>query len=361
MKNFDKYEFNGFTYIKDYDSENPAAQIGHNIEKPQFIYKFFGLTEYSLDALKNNYLYASHPIELNDILDSSPFLLFTSEPIKFERYKVFFGDVLTKEELETFFEEDCNNEQLCKGYISQVYDVATNLFGIISTTGKENNPLMWPHYTQEKGFQIKFRTENLENNIKLKLNENEIFLGLFPANYVDKIAPIDINDFKTFLVPLYYAATIKSDQWKYENEWRFLIGKQNMGVPYSKSGLVQRNDYFVKKENRYAYYDKELIEEICLGMNFFNAREFEIEWKNDKEIQVKIIKENNWQYENQKGLLNEILENFSDKLYLSGVKYELDENDKHFLIRTKEKIEITLIDDQNYLLRRTDQIIKIID
>lgn len=362
MNNLEKYEFNDFKYVKDYNSSDHKAIIEHNKEKPENIYKFYAISKFSIDALINGYFYASHPIELNDSLDCSPFLWYTSEPIDIAQYKRLWGNILSEKELNDYFKGDCNKENLCKGFISNVYDTATNLFGVISTTGKENNPLMWPHYTQEKGFQIKFKTSELEKSIESKITKDEEYLGLYPINYTQKLSPIDISSFKTMLVPLYYATNIKSKQWEYEDEWRFLVGKQNMGVPYTKSGFTQREDYIVDKSNRYVFYDKRLVDEICFGHNFFNAREFEIEWLDDKNIRVKLKEiESNWEFKNQVLLLDYIVENLNDKLYYSGLKYELDENEKHFLIRTKEKLEISKQDDDSFIITRTNEIIKLMN
>ena len=106
-------------------------------------------------------------------------------------------------------------------------------------------------------------------------------------------------------IPFYYSVTVKIDTWEYEDEWRFLIGKQQMGVPYSKSGFSPREDYLVKKENRYTYYDKSIVKEITLGMNFFNGRDFEIKRVNDKIINVKPKEiESNWEFKSQQKLLD---------------------------------------------------------
>lgn len=362
MKKIEEYEFNGFKYIKDHLAKDDRCIIKHDRAKPDNIFKFYSLSKLNIDALEKGYIYASHPLELNDCLDSSPFLLYSSQTIDYDFYQRLFSSVMTENELESFYKDDCSKESRCKGYISTVYELSSNLFGIISTTGKENNPLMWPHYTQEKGFQIKFNTQELETSIESKLTKDEDYLGIFPINYSEKLSPIDVSMFQTLFIPLYYATNIKSKLWEYEDEWRILVGKQNMGVPYSKAGLASRKDYFVKKENRYVYYDKNIIEEICLGVNFFSKSEFEIEWLNDKQFKVKPKKvKENWNYQNQLSLLNYISENLEQKLYYSGIKYELDKNEKLYLIRTKEKLKIVKETNESFILERTDEIIKLMD
>ncbi|MBO9584421.1 MAG: DUF2971 domain-containing protein [Flavobacterium sp.] len=350
------YQFNGFTYLKNYAPSDESPIIEHGKSKPENIFKYYSLTKYSVDALMNGYLYASHPIELNDLLDSSPFLFFTSEKLDFVLYEKLYGPVVqSKEELDKIYEDDANRERLCQSYISTMWQVATNLFGIISTSENEFSPLMWPYYTQEKGFQIKFTTEKLEKSIQQKFPKNEQYIGLYPVNYVEKLAPIDISPFKSLLVPLYYSTNIKAQSWNYENEWRLLVSKQNMGVPYSKRGLNIQKDYHIDKKNRYVYYDKEIVEEITLGVDFFNSRDFEIEWLDSQNIKVKTLKsDSNWEYESLNLFMDYVFQNLKDRLFYSGVKYELDENGVHYLVRTKEKMEIEKVEENTFVLTRTN-------
>lgn len=350
------YHYNGFTYLKNYSPNIDSPIIEHDKIKPQNIFKYYSLSKYSVDALINGYLYASHPIELNDLLDSSPFLLYTSKKLDFDLYENLYAPVLENiEDIIKIYEEDANKENLCKGYISTMWEVSTNLFGIISTSENEFSPLMWPHYTQEKGFQLKFNTEKLEKSIQKKFPEHEQYIGLYPVNYTEKLSPIDVSPFQSLLVPFYYASNIKSKDWNYEKEWRIIVSKQNMGVPYSKRGFNIREDYHVDKKNRYVYYDNELVEEITLGVDFFNSRDFEVKWLDDKNIKVKALKtDSNWEFESQNLFMNYIFQNLKDKLFYSGLKYELDEENVHYLVRTKEKLEIERVEENTYILTRTN-------
>ena len=356
----EKYTFNNFTYLKNYDSGETTIQ--HDKTKPENIFKFYSLSKFSTDALVKGYFYASHPIELNDSFDSSKFLMYASQKLDYEFYERLLKEDLTKEEIVDLYNKDISNEHLCTWYISNHFDIATNLFGIISTTAKENNILMWPHYTQETGFQIKFKTQKLEDSLKEKLTAEEEYLGLFPINYCGKLSPIDISAYRAMYVPIYYVTNVKTDKWSYEDEWRFLVGKQNMGVPYSKSGLDQREDYFVRKENRYVFYDRTLVEEITVANNFFNGRNFEIKWLDAINVSIKPKKvKNNWEYESQILFLDYVVEHLSDKFYHSGTKYELDKDEAIILIRTKEKMNIKKEDDGSFLLTRTNEYIKFMD
>ena len=350
------YKYNGFTYKEVTANDGLTCEIIHNILKPESIYKFYSISTFSVDALMKGYLYASHPYELNDSLDSSIFLIGARERLDFSFYEKFLGEAFeTKEELLKFYEEENVAGYYSHGYISMFLETISNIFGVISLTGVDKNELMWPHYTQEKGFQIKFNTKKLELSMQKHAGDGNCH-GLFPINYTDKLNPIDFSDFKNPTIPFYYATSIKSSKWHYEHEWRFLISKPQMGVPCSKSGLDPRKDYEGIKGNRYAFYDKDLVEEITLGHNFFTGREFAINKTNDSSFIVEPIDgKKNWNYKSHVDLLNYIESNLKDRLFYSGRKYEFDDNNVPYLTRTKERLEIEKVDVSKYKLTRTNE------
>lgn len=354
------FTYNGFTYKEQGNRKNDGVDIIHSKPYPDKVHKFYPINSYSVDALINGCFYASHTFELNDYLDSSPFLWYASNPLTFDFYERFLGKDLTLDQLKEFYKADISRESLCKGYISKFWEVISNLCGIISLTSVENSILMWPHYTQEKGFQLTFNATALEVSLNDKIGNEECF-GMFPMNYSTDLNPIDITEFDSMHIPFFYATNIKSNKWEYEQEWRFLIGKPMMGVPYSKIGLNTNPDFITSPENRYAYYDKVLVEQITLGMNFFTTQYFYLEWTEDGK-QFKVLpknSKNNRNYESHKKLLIYLYNNLKDKIYHSGIKYELDENGKHFLIRTKERLDIERVDCDTYIFTRTEDLIKI--
>lgn len=352
-----EYKYNGFKYLDNHSPSIENSIIKHDKKKPENIFKYYALSKYSVDALVNGYLYASHPIELNDLLDGSPFLLYTSEKLEFKLYEKFLGEVFNGDmnKLKRFYEEDTNNENLCREYLGTLWEVTTNLFGVISTSENEFSALMWPHYTQEKGFQIKFNTDNLERSIQNNFPADEQYIGLYPINYTERLQPIDVSPYQSLIIPAYYATNIKSIHWDYENEWRMIVSKKNMGVPYTKRGLTRKEDYFVDKKNRYVYYDNNIVEEITFGVDFFNKRDFEVNWLDHQNFKVKPLKsDSNWEFDSLNLIMDYIFKNLKDKLFYSGIKYELDEETGYYLIRTKEKLEIEKLEENTYVLTRTD-------
>ncbi|MDP2089482.1 MAG: DUF2971 domain-containing protein [Flavobacteriaceae bacterium] len=351
----EKHVLNGFSYIQNFE-ELKGTTIEHSLKRPENIFKFYSFSKYSVDSILKGYFYASHPFDLNDTFDSTKFLMATSKKLDYVYYENLLKGILSKEQIEDFYQKDNeSDEHKGRNYIDKLWDVATNLFGIISTTSSEYNLLMWPHYTQENGFQIKLNSEKLEESIKQNLTLEEDYLGFFPINYCKNLRVIDISDYQAMFIPIYYVTNVKTEKWKYEEEWRFLVGKQNMGVPYSKVGLLPRKDHFVKTENRYVKYNPNLIEEITVGHNFFNARRFDIKWLDAITIQISLkSKETNSDYETESLFLDFISKSLSDKFYHCGRKFEFI--DSHLsLIPTKEKLIVKKETEGIYLLTRTEK------
>jgi hypothetical protein len=358
--NKDSFTFNGFTYKKQGLDKNSGAVITHDKTYPKYVHKFYPISKYSVDAIINGYFYASHTNDINDVLDSSPFLWFASTPLTLDFYERFLDNDIPKDILLKFYEDDISSDNLCKGYISKYFEVISNIFGVISLTSDDSGTLMWSHYTQEKGFQITLNATALEASLNEKIERGECF-GMFPINYTSNLNPIDIYGFNSMHIPFFYATNVKSNKWEYEQEWRFLIGKPMMGVPNSKIGLNTTKDFVTSPKNRYTFYDRGLVEQITLGMNFFTAQDFNLEWSDDrKQFKVSPKKaKNSCNYESHKKLLIYIYKNLKDKIYHSGTKYELDEKGVHFLIRTKERLDIEKVGWDTYIFKRTEDLIKI--
>jgi hypothetical protein len=352
-----EYEYNGFTYKEVPTEQNErTCDIIHDIAKPESIYKFYSVSNFSVEALKLGYLYASHPYELNDTLDSSIFLIGCKQRIDYSYYKQLLGQAYRDEkDLLEFYESENVEGYYSHGYIKFFWDLISNIFGVISLIATDKNELMWPHYTQEKGYQIKFNTGKLEASVSEKEGHDRCH-GLFPINYTEKLNPIDFSDFPNPTIPFFYATNVKSSKWEYEQEWRFLISKQQMGVPNTKAGLSTEQDYVGIQGNRRAFYDRSLVEEITLGHAFFTQKDFEIQRDEEQIITIKPLEsENHWNFKNYTELLDYIHTHLSDKLFHSGRKYEFDEDGMPYLTRTKERMEIKKVGENRYELKRTNE------
>ena len=63
------FEGNKFKYTEN-GIEYPTDKV-----LPNELYKYYAFNKYSIDAFVNNYLFFSHPDMLNDLIDSTKFLL----------------------------------------------------------------------------------------------------------------------------------------------------------------------------------------------------------------------------------------------------------------------------------------------
>ncbi|WP_417601664.1 DUF2971 domain-containing protein [Owenweeksia hongkongensis] len=339
------YHHNGFVYKQTDALKN---SIGHDKKLPDNLFKYYSLSKKSVDAIINGELYASHPFDLNDVFDCSHNLWYANKPIKFENYEWFYDKVLDKEEVIKVFEQD--SRQGHRKFIVEFWTLLSDKFGIISMSGQESDLLMWPHYSGEYGFQVKFSARKLEKDITEGRNA-----VLTPVNYVDKLEMIDVSERDSFIVPFIYSTNIKYKNWSYENEWRFLVEGKGMGIPYSKVGFETiLEDHKGNDGARLIKYEVDLQEEITLGKHFFNPRRFVYNKMEDengvKTIQVKVRECD--ESANLIGLLDHI--SFHEKLrgnvFLTGHYLVFEDVITPYIERGKEKVSLTKIGEGEYSL-----------
>ena len=136
-----------------------------------------------------------------------------------------------------------------------------------------------------------------------------------------------------------------------------------MGVPYSKASFSTRKDYETDIKNRYINYDSSVIEEITLGMNFINGKDFEIHNIEKSDMRIKPLNSNVDSLE-ETGNLIKFLNYLIDskiQVYYSGVKYENNSQDEICLVRTKELIQLSYGEDGYYIFRRTNDVKILLD
>ncbi len=340
------YEHNGFLYL-----ENPVngEYIKHDKNKPENLYKYYGMSKYSVEALIKGYLYASHPFDLNDTLDSNFSLLIAS------KVEERFHDVLYRN-LQNKPERNYNEIEDRKAFVHDLYNDFSTKFGVVSLTGDATNDLVWPHYTQEQGFQIMFNTQELEKSLKENLLDGEDYLGVYPINYCDVLKTIDIGYFKNLFPPFFYFTNVKMKCWSYENEWRLVVSRGNMYFPHTKLGLSRGQD-FGDIKSRFFYYDKSLAERFVVVKNFFYARSFYVVLELPSIFKVKpkepkCTNEVNY----HKDFLDYIVENFSDKFYLSDTEGLTQDDGNYVIRRVTRRFGVVKNSEGFYVLTRTEMI-----
>lgn len=293
-------KINGFKYLSD--------RIIHpkTMKCPKYIYKYYSLSDYNMDAFLNGYLFASHPLQLNDIKDSRHNLFrFSKKPDK------IFYEAFRHPEL---YEKDDDVGNMIKKYF---WKEETKNFGIVSLSTLDKNILMWPHYTQEKGFMIQFKSEELLSSIRQN-NQLEVF-QFSPMNYMNNLVPIYIKpNIEELKIAIYYMVNVKDEIWNYENEWRLFVARNGMWPPLEHPYYSDFNkeEHCGGENKRQLFYDKEKsIEKVVWGSDFIYLISESVEEQNDW-IKFK-LKDG---YKKELIVLQQIEKRYSDKFYISFLR-----------------------------------------
>ncbi|AZB34254.1 DUF2971 domain-containing protein [Chryseobacterium bernardetii] len=337
-----EFQYKNFIYILD-ENNNHVVETIPDIPIPSKIYKYYSISENSMNALEELKLYSTHPFLFNDSIDSSELLL-DFKNISEERYISFFNRMLTPEEFnkydwkENYVEDKDDN---FNGIRNFTYANFSRNYGLISLTTVPFNILMWSHYTSETGFVIGFETQSLLSDIKYNKDINNYCFR--PIQYVDKVEKIDMfhSRFSTPDVPFLYITTVKRDNWQYEDEWRLSIYKNSMDIPFGK--LYPAMKTYPGKEDRFFRYQKESIESISLGKHFFNGSNCELTKEGNIFVLHKRFDENKESDERFINFVNHLINNYNDKLYMSG---ELERG--NILLRSLGRIKIEKISEKEY-------------
>lgn len=280
MKEDYVFEFNGFKYSKN------GIQYPNEIQFPSHLFKYYSINENSLDSFNNNYLYFSHPYQLNDILDCSPYIL-NFEGLSRDDYEGFFKYLSKFNGFDNnliFSFADAKNENFNQ-FREIIYTLRMSNIGILSLTENPFNKLMIPHYTNERGFILDFDSNKIAEFLKLLYGNDNV--SFFPMNYVKNIEPINFsktiiktetikNDRRilevNYNIPISYISNIKDNVWGYENEWRVLLKKSGLGI-------IHRPDNFnsntkIDYEKRKIIYEKKCLNRVLLSQMFFNNNMF---------------------------------------------------------------------------------------
>lgn len=218
---------------------------------PNSLFKFYALSENSLNALENGYLYGSHPNQLNDLFDCHTKLI---EIDQFEVILDFFGTEYSEAILREQFEN--NDEELLQRTSVNFREIMYRYFGIISLTSNPNNIQMWSYYNDHKGFLVEIDPEGLEFD----------YSGPFPINYRENPNTVKVSEFGT--AAILYQSAIKDIHWQHEEEWRIIAS--------SKEALESKGFKTLEKLDgipREFHYSKDAIKTVALGNRFFTYDE----------------------------------------------------------------------------------------
>ena len=190
---------------------------------PTRLYKYFSLTAYNVDAIKDSYLYLNNPSEFNDPFDCTYNLI-----------------------------EEKQIRPVDGSYVPTQNNVGNK--GICCFSTVENNPLMWPHYTNSyKGFSIRFKPD-----FKIHLDSGMENHRLMRVIYSRK--PNKVSEKMPFANS--YQLGIKLKHWSYENEWRLVVDKKDNSfrkLRYPKDNILE----FIFGYRFFESTDKKEVELRC--------------------------------------------------------------------------------------------------
>lgn len=329
-----EFEYENFKYILD-ENNNHIVETNPKRENPKSIFKYYAFSENSIDALKKGYLYATHPFLFNDSIDSSELIL-NFKNLTLERFIGFYKRFLIPEEFSKYDFPKVYEEDKIKNFYNMrnfFYTTFSRNLGLISLTTKPFNILMWSHYTNEKGFTVELQTKEFIEDLK----KNNLDLNNYcfrPVQYVKDVEFIEMfnEKFSTPDVPFLYMTTVKREEWKYEDEWRLSVYKNDMGIPFST--FLPGSQNYEGKNERKLFYDKSIIKSISLGKHFFNGKNCS---KVNSDISFEISDALFLDF------VNFLYENYNDKLLMSG-EYESDSK----LKRSLGKIQLEKINDKTF-------------
>lgn len=184
-----------------------SVQSPRNVPVPAQLYKYYALSNTSVDALTNHYLFASSPEMLNDRFDSSNRLIDLSLPDNIQDCNAFLKRHGLRTIRDTWENRILLHENV-KGCLAK--DIFAK-WGIVSMASENDDILMWSHYAKDSGYCVCFDTKHFDGNGQ----------GPFPIHY-GKLRPSLINEDEVPLIPIIQMCQ-KHTKWKYEKEYRYLV------------------------------------------------------------------------------------------------------------------------------------------
>lgn len=229
-----------FRFEIDYSSKSLEIKV------PEFLYKYYKPNKYSLSVLKERKIYASNAYEFNDPFDSTPLYW------KIDSFPEQAALRFLKGRYPTSILDSCKTVDSIRNlYFKNVLD----FFGIYCLNDGNHEDLFWGYYNEHRGIRIKFKTNILNEQLKIEpfkveyLDESEflnqqLFLEKSEVDGLDIIIPKIIR-----------WLTVKKDIWENENEWRYIL-------PACRD-----------TETRKIPFDLCAIDTITLGYKFFEGNE----------------------------------------------------------------------------------------
>lgn len=240
------------SFIRFNNETNKILSVLNSIEckdgttSPPELIKFYQVTQNSINAFLNNYLWAANPLSFNDPFDC-PIQLWEKE--SFSKSKL---QELLNPEIHHILKDDVdvNHSFLIDSRIA-----ATGIISLHEYT-ESSQDVLWGYYTNQKGFSIKFDSH-------LLIKE---WCVPFKIEYLEpkELRPFSLDEIENTgdLFPRFLRwMTQKKDFWRIENEWRFIF-------PFLQIETMKMDAF---PSERMKKYPLTAIKEVSLGLKFFDV------------------------------------------------------------------------------------------
>ena len=230
---------------------------------PTRLYKYRAVNEYTARMFTHREIYLPSPLELND-------------PFEFRFVGVFRGTDTQREEFCRYSVDERNyDERELKKYVEimmsgfygpnreyhrafdteQVVHGAIRNLGVLSLTTKRDDILMWSHYADShQGICLEF------TGIELGQIRPVIYQREYPTVNLLELTRPDVA------ASTERAVRTKSDQWRYEREWRGIVkGKgPHRFIPEPLTGIILGCKISEEDEKQVRSWLKELDHEVIV-------------------------------------------------------------------------------------------------
>jgi hypothetical protein len=204
------------------------------VELPEFVYKYVTWEkDYHRRIISDYEIFFSSVRNFNDPFDSMvPFrydfcnekqiLNMYCEAITHDYPHLSESEVQIKARNELLINDIRDSERIQYNIDTQREYLATK-FGIFSASNRNDSILMWSHYSNmHKGICVRFNCKKFHEFIETECIMKNLMVYYHNVEYYKEypiLKPSEYDDDEAFLISL----LIKYDDWKYENEIRFIL------------------------------------------------------------------------------------------------------------------------------------------
>jgi len=203
---------------------------------PKVLYKYRNWNDpYHRKILEENEIFFPSAQKFNDPFDSTFRFRFKSNKDLYDSFCKFDPSMNCRKKAE-LKDKLKNNPNLYKQLLEQypMQDFCNH--GIFTLSETKDNIIMWSHYSDShQGFCVGFDIQKLKEYIDLKGYPNDRNMIKYKKNY-PFFNPLDQNNSEEIIRLLY----IKSKNWKYEKEYRIILGnKKNEVIKIGDNIIVE--------------------------------------------------------------------------------------------------------------------------